>query len=135
MKIFIDQFCLSRGGDESPTDLSINGERQVQSVALLRGTAAALYPRGNRVLTITFAVTREHASHGAAEGFLFFHAATLPASGTLTFLCEDADGGAVRYAAEAAAVASDRGTQLGITTTHRYNLRCGVLQGGELRPA
>ncbi len=132
MRVFIDQFCLSNGDDESPKGLTINGKQQVQSVPLLRAAAAGVYPRGNRINTVTFAVTREHASHGAAEGFLFFHAARLPASGNLTFLCEDVDGGAVCYRAEAAAVSSDKGSQLGMTTTHQYTVVCGVISGGEL---
>ena len=132
MKIFIDQFCLSNGGDESPRGLSLNGKQAVQSVPLLRGDAADVYPRGSRVNTVAFAVTREHASVAAAEGFLFLHAATLPSGGSLTFLCEDVDGETVRYTADASAVASDQGTQLGATSTHRYTLVCGPISGGEL---
>ena len=132
MKVFLDQFCLSQGGDESPAELSVNGRNAVQEVPLLRGSTAAIFARGGRINTVEFAVVRQHTSHGAAEGFLFFHAAMLPPGGTLTFLCEDADGAAVRYVAEAAAVASDQGTQAGVTTTHRYTLRCGAIRGGEL---
>ena len=132
MKIFIDEFCLTNGGEESPTGLSINGQQRVQSVASLRGSVADVYPRGNRVNTVTFAITRTHASPGAAEGFLFFHAATLPASGGLTFLCEDAEGAAVRYTAADAAVAADKGTRAGLATTHQYTVVCGTISGGEL---
>ena len=132
MKIFIDQFCLSDGGEESPKGLSINGQQAVQSVPPLRGDMAEVYPRGSRVNTLAFAVTREHASDGAAEGFLFLHAATLPASGSLTFLCEDVNGATVRYTAATSAVASDKGTQLGITSTHQYTIVCGPISGGEL---
>ena len=132
MKVFIDQFCLSNGADESPKGLSINGQQSVQSVALLRGSTANVLPRGNRVNTVAFAVTRLHASGGAAEGFLFCHAATLPASGDLTFLCEDAMGATVRYLATASAVATDKGTLLGLSTTHQYTIVCGAISGGEL---
>ena len=131
MKIFLDQFCLSDGGGESPTNLSINGRQAVQSVPLLRGDVADVYPRGNRVNTVAFTVTREHASDAAAEAFLFRHAAALPAGGSLTFLCEDTDGDTVRYTADTAAVASDQGTQQGIITTHRYTVVCGPISGGE----
>lgn len=131
MRIFLDQFCLSNGGDESPQGLNVNGRHQVQSAALLRSATAAVYQRGNRVNTLTFAVTRDHASAGAAAAFLFRHAATLPASGDLTFLCEDADGGTVRYSAAASAVASDQGAQANATTTHRYTVLCGPIRGGE----
>ena len=134
MKIFIDQFCLSNGGEESPKVLSINGQQRVQGVPLLRGSVAVVYARGNRVNTVAFSVTREHPSPGAAEGFLFLHAATLPTSGALTFLCEDAEGAAVRYTAAASAVASDKGTQLGLVTTHQYTVVCGAIRGGELGP-
>ena len=131
MKIFIDQFCLADGGEESPKNLSINGQQAVQSVTALGSTTADVYPRGNRVNTVAFAVTREHASDVAAQGFLFQHAATLPSGGTVTFLCESVDGETVRYTGAASAVASDQGTQLGPTSTHRYTLVCGAISGGE----
>ena len=131
MKIFIDQFCLADGGEESPKNLSINGQQAVQSVAALGSTTVDVYPRGNRVNTLVFTVTREHASDAAAQGFLFHHAATLPSGGDVTFLCEDANGEVVRYTAAASAVASDQGSQLGVTSTHRYALVCGVISGGE----
>ncbi len=131
MKIFLDQFCLANGEDELPKGLTINGKRQVQSVALLRGATAGVFPRGNRVNTVAFAVVRRHASIGAAEAFLCRHAARLPASGNLVLLCEEAEAGVVRYTAPASAVASDQGAQAEAVTTHRYTIVCGVIRGGE----
>ena len=131
MKIFIDQFCLADGGENSPKNLSINGQQAVQSVAALGSTTVDVYPRGNRVNTVAFAVTRAHASDAAAQGFLFHHTATLPSGGTVSFLCEDANGETVRYTAAASAVARDQGTQLGVTSTYRYTLVCGAISGGE----
>ena len=132
MKILLDHFSLAAGGDESPENLRVNGRRQVQTAVFLRAASAGIYARGERVNTITFAVTREHASYGAAESFLFSHAATLPAAGALTLLCEDAGGAQVRYVARASAVTADEGTQRGVTTTHVYTLVCGAVVGGEL---
>ncbi len=132
MKILIDNFSLTAGGDGSPENLRLNGQREVQTAAFLRAAGAGVFARGDRVNTISFAVTREHASYGAAEGFLFSHAATLPASGALTAICEDARGAQVCYAAQASAVRADEGTQRGITTTHVYTLVCGAIRGGEL---
>ncbi len=132
MRIFIDHFCLAAGGGESPAALSINGSQPVQISRGLHAAAANVLPLGGRVNTLSFAVTRAHASHGAAEGFLFAHAATLPESGHATFLCEDVDGPQVQYAAAAAAITADHGTQNGNHTTHRYTLVCGALTGGEL---
>ena len=132
MKIFIDNFCLAAGGGESPEGLSINGSQPVQISRLLHAANATILPLGGRVNTIAFAVTREHPSQGAAEGFLFAHAATLPESGDATFLCEDVDGPQVQYAAATAAVTVDDGTQSGNQTTHKYTLVCGVITGGEL---
>lgn len=129
MKIFIDQFCLSNGGNESPKDLTIHGERAVQSVPLLRG-AAGVFSRGNRVNTVAFAVTREHADYGAAEAFLWQHATALPASGSLELWCEATDGNGVRYTAAVSAVVSDKGSQNGLTTTHQYLLKCGEIVEG-----
>ncbi len=132
MKILLGNFSLAAGGTESPEDLRIEGRREVQAVALLRAASAAVLPRGNRLVTVSFTVTREHASYGDAESFLFAHAATLPASGTVSFFCEDADGGQTLYTAGAAAVRSDLGTQRGITTRHTYQLACGPLTGGQI---
>ena len=132
MRILIDNFCLAAGGGESPEGLSINGSQPVQVSRLLHAANASVLPLGGRVNTLTFIITREHASHGAAEGFLFAHAATLPESGNATFLCEDVDGPQVQYAAAAAAVTTDHGTQNGNHTTHKYTLVCGAITGGEL---
>ena len=111
MQIFIGNFPLAAGGDEAPENLRINGRRQVQTAGFLRAAGAGVFARGDRVNTISFAVTREHASYGAAEGFLFSHAATLPAGGALAVICEDAGGAQVRYTARASAVTADEGTQ------------------------
>ena len=132
MKIFIDNFCLAAGGGESPAGLSINGSQPVQISRPLHAANATILPLGGRVNTIAFAVIREHPSHGAAEGFLFAHAATLPESGNATFLCEDVDGPQVQYVAAAAAVTADDGTLNGTNTTHQYTLVCGEITGGEL---
>ena len=133
MRVFIDNFCLAAGGEESPAGLSINGSQPAQVSRALGAASATVLPLGGRVHTIAFAVTREHPSHGAAEGFLFAHAATLPESGTATFLCEDTGGGPqVQFLAAATAVTADDGTQNGANTTHKYTLVCGAITGGEL---
>lgn len=132
MKILLNRFVLAAGGDQSPENLRVNGQRSVQQVGYLRAAGPGVFARGDRTNTITFATTREHATYGAAEAFLFTHAATLPGSGTLTAICEDAGGAQVRYQAQAAAVTADEGTQRGITTTHTYTLVCGAISGGEL---
>ncbi len=132
MKIYIDDFCLAAGGGESPEGLSINGSQPVQISRVLHAATASVLPLGGRVNTLAFAVTREHTSPGAAAGFLFAHAATLPESGDATFLCEDVDGPQVQYAAAAVAITADHGTQNGNQTTHQYTLVCGAITGGEL---
>ena len=132
MRIFINNFCLSPGGGESPEGLSILGEQPVQVTRFLQTAAASVASPGGRVHTVTFSITREHPSHGDAASFLFTHAATLPLGGNLTFLCEDTAGPQVQYAAAAAAISSDQGTQNGSNTTHRYTLVCGAITGGEL---
>ncbi len=131
MKILIDHFCLAAGGTESPGELSIDGQQPVQISRGLHAATASVLPLGGRVNTIAFAVTREHPSHGAAEGFLFAHAATLPESGQAVFLCEDLEGPQVQYTAAAAAVTADLGTRHGNQTTHKYTLVCGAITGGE----
>ena len=133
MKILLDHFSLAAGDDESPENLRVNGKRQVQTAGFLRAASAGVYARGERVNTISFAITREHGSYGAAESFLFSHAATLPASGTFTALCEDAGGAQVRYVrTRLRRHGTDEGTQRGVTTTHVYTLVCGAIVGGEL---
>ena len=127
MKIFIEDFCLAGGGEAGPRELTVNGERQVQSVPALRGGVAGILPRGNRVNTVTFAAVRTHASHAAAEAFLLEHAALLPAGGALGFRCEGAGGGEARYRATASVVASERGSRNGLTTTHHYKIVCGEI--------
>ena len=132
MKIFLDRFCLAAGGGESPENFRVNGQRAVQTAEFLRAADAGVFARGGRTNTLSFAITREHASCGAAEAFLFAHAATLPADGTLTVICDDAVNPQVRYTAHEAAIGADEGTQRGVTTTHVYTVVCGTITGGEL---
>ncbi len=79
MKILIGDVVLA-GGEEvnqSPYDISILSERDVQTVKTLRGINAKSYDRGNQVTTFDFKVTRKHDSIEAAQEFILGHAANL----------------------------------------------------------
>ncbi|MDE6432074.1 MAG: hypothetical protein K2L13_01630 [Opitutales bacterium] len=79
MKILIGDIVLA-GGEEvnqSPYDISILNERDIQIAGSLRGTSAKGFDRGNQKTTVTFTVARRHDSIEAAQRFILEHAASL----------------------------------------------------------
>ncbi len=79
MKILIGDMILA-GGEElnqSPYDISIFNERDVQLACSLRGTSIKGYDRGNQRTTIRFTVARNHDSIESAQRFMLKHAASL----------------------------------------------------------
>jgi len=79
MKILIGDIVLAGGIEarESPYDVSIRNEREVQIAGTLRGNAAKSYDRGNQRTIISFKVTRRHGYTEDAQKFILIHAASL----------------------------------------------------------
>lgn len=109
---------LATGGRESPAGFQINGQQTVQIAPILRSATAGVYGRGNKYLTITFNITRQHASVAAAQTFLWTHALTLPKSGTAVFYQDNEDTVVV---ADAVLTAFEQ-SYTGRSTKHIYTL-------------
>jgi hypothetical protein len=102
---------------EAENDFALSFADQVQVAALFRAVKAKIFHRGNRVYSVGWSTTRQHASESAAESFLINHAeAITPATGTLTFTKEDA----TTWTLNPAVVAIAGSRRIGLTTTHSY---------------
>lgn len=102
---------------EAETDFALSFADQVQVAGLLRALKAKIFHRGNRVYSVGWTTTRQHATTQAAEDFLITHAeAITPATGTLTFTKADAS----TWTLNPAVVAISASRRIGVTTIHTY---------------
>lgn len=129
MKITIEPatgrpFELAGHGHTSPADLRINGELVAETAEYLRATVVDVFNRGNRRTSVTFSVTREHASVEAAQLYLLRHEVNVPRSGLVTFEAEQARGSLWMYDAVLNTVSS---SHVGATTLHSYSILGGEI--------
>lgn len=128
MKITIDQFVLAEmSGPVGVRDFKIVSTRQVEAARFLRAAAGAFFDRKNQVTTVTFAVTRLHASVRDAEVFLLGHESEVPAVGLVTFTARAADGQEVSRYLDAALVEVAESAYVGLSTRHLYTIKGGLL--------
>jgi hypothetical protein len=122
MKILIGDVVLAGGveGHESPYDVSIRNDREVQIAETLRGGAARGYDRGNQRTTIGFKVTRRHDSTEAAQLFTLSHAASLNNLQTSVSVVGEPSG--VTFVLSDAAVVSVQSSSAGNVSTHEYRI-------------
>lgn len=129
MKIKINNTWLASGGRESPSDLTVNGQRIVEGVPLARALAQRTANRGNAATTVSFTITRQHATVATAELFTLVHFGQLPAEGNVTFLLgEVAEETAVVLAGAVLEAVPRRHN--GVTTITTYTLRGGLPTDG-----
>jgi len=126
MKVFLNGNYLA-GDPADPmktqaSGLRVNGDRVVQESPRVEATGMKVRGKKNLKHTITFNVTRTHASQEAAELFILDHPEAMPDSGTWTF---ETNGVATREII--AALKSVVCTQTGITTRHAYTLIGGLI--------
>ncbi len=109
--------ALAGTGRQGDAELTLSFADQVQVAPLLRALKAKVFHRGNRVYSVGWSTTREHATTQAAEDFLITHAeAITPATGTLTFTKADA----TTWTLNPAVVAISSSRRIGVTTIHTY---------------
>jgi hypothetical protein len=122
MKILIGDVVLAGGieAQESPYDVTIRNEREVQIVGVLRGDSARSYDRGNRRTILSFKVTRRHNSTEDAQKFILMHAAHLGNLATSVTAIEEPSGD--EYALPNATVVSVQSFSSGSTSTHEYRI-------------
>jgi len=104
--------------------LSVNGQRVLQIVDLVRAASARIRDRGNRKTTVAFAVQRQYSSVGAAEFALLKHAAGLPDGTADLAFTADSYGKVTLYDAALENVAA---TYSGCRATYTYTFRGGQM--------
>ena len=101
--------------------VSYSGESEVQVRKFLRGAKAIPEDRGNEFTTVTFSMTRRHASIQAAEQFVLTHRGGLPRQGDLEMVCDDGSGTATQSVFLASAVfKSGKSEHKGILSITNY---------------
>lgn len=129
MKSRLNGTWLASGGRESVCDLTINGQRLAEGVALARARQMIVVNRGNAATEIAFKVTRQHADVPTAETFALLHFSTLPAEGTLTLIPGEVDDSPAILLVGVVLV-SAAVTYRGVSTVTTYTLRGGLPSDG-----
>ncbi|MDR2436174.1 MAG: hypothetical protein LBD33_02600 [Puniceicoccales bacterium] len=122
MKILIGNTVLAGGveAQESPYDVTVRNEREVQIVGVLRGDAAVSYDRGNQRTILSFRVTRRHNSTEDAQKFILMHATHLGNLSTSVTVIGEPSGD--EYLLPNATVAGVQSSSFGSTSTHEYRI-------------
>ncbi|MDR1255767.1 MAG: hypothetical protein LBJ94_02490 [Puniceicoccales bacterium] len=122
MKIFIGDIVLAGGVEahESPYDVNIRSEREVQVTGTLRGSTARSYDRGNQRTTVNFKVTRRHGSVEDAQKFVLIHGASLGNLSTSLTIVEEPS--AVQFILSDAAIVSVQSSANGSASVHEYRI-------------
>jgi len=126
MKIAFGSISLAAGLEfgESPYDLKIQGQRQVQIAERLRGREVWAYDRGNLQTQISFRVKRKHDSAEGAQAYALSHAASLAQqSGPLLITGEP---GGAHYTLSDASV-----TRVESSSFHNVSLHSYQIVGGK----
>lgn len=76
-------------GREGPSSLVPAALRNVDVLQYVQGNYAKPKNRGNTLNQLTFSVSKEHATHAAAQLFIFTLEETLPRSGVIDIELED----------------------------------------------
>lgn len=128
MKITINEFPLAEmSGPVGVRDFKISNSRLVEPAQFLRAAATAFFDRKNLATTITFVVTRLHASVRDAEVFLLAHESEVPAGGLAAFTARSDDGQEVTRYLDAAIVEVTEAAYVGLSTRHLYTIKGGLL--------
>ena len=108
-------------------------ESEVQILEHLRAASKKPVNRDGRLSQFGFRVTREHASAGAAEAFVFQHEIDVPREGDVKCTCQDDSGGSIGvYTLPNACVQSIRlvvEETVGCSTTHDYTIVSSLATG------
>ena len=111
---------LGTDPDEDMQDFQFGSQSQIQEVAGLGAGDIALFPRGNKKVSFTFMVQREHDDADAAAYFVPSYEAQFPVQGLLTY---QTDAGVLYQLGAVAEVT--RATFLGATSTISYRVTGG----------
>jgi len=97
MKIELGGFALCNGIEECPEEgIKIDTSRQLQSAPAVRAASQRNFPRGNRLVTVSFQVKRAHASPADAEVFAITHESQIPNSSEINLTLTASDKSTVK---------------------------------------
>lgn len=128
MRITIGNFVLCGGTETNqfPEQFSVDGSQILDVQQALRAKAVRVVDRGNTTTSISFAVTREHASYLAACAFAMAHHHEIPKSGVVALVCQTP--GAQTYYLQDGRLQSTRCSPIvGVSTVHAYTLIGGAV--------
>lgn len=121
------EFVLSDHNSTAPADLRIVERRLTQVTEFVRAVDISTFDRKNKQTTITFSVTRQHASIRGAGVYMLEHATKLPNRGLVTIEARDTNGSLTRRYLKNAMISSVESRQLGVSTFHSYEIVGGQM--------
>lgn len=119
MKIKLGSVWLAETGALAVSGLRLDQVRSVQTADYIGAAFSAAFPRGNKRHTVSFQVTRIHASIADAQRFVFDHPATVPESGLLYM---EPAAGVGRWIEDAVVVEVSLVALTGLTSQWSYTL-------------
>lgn len=133
MKIWFDTVQLADDGAEGVSGFRINGQNTgVAQVDILNATEPRLRDGLNERNTISFSISRTHASAADAEVYLLTHKTEVPHTGILKLQATGENGQEViRWLGtpdNPAGLTMSDGSYLGATTFHTYSFIGGVVR-------
>lgn len=120
MEILYANVSLSEGGRESPSGLTIDVQRAVQTAPLTRAPNVSIFPRSNTVWSISFSVTYLKADLMEAQDFAAGLDTLLPAQGDLVLIPSDTNGVGQEITYQNAALTGMRAVTIGVTVVVNY---------------
>lgn len=112
---------------DAVSGLTLGGQRVVQVEALPGATTVTLFPRGNRAVTVSFSITRQHADVPTASAFIIELPDQLKDTALLRLLATGAQGARVERFLPGACLESYEGRQTGCTTFHRFTFQAATI--------
>ena len=110
-----------------PTDLRTSGPIQTQAAQFLRATDGKAHNRGNKLVRVSFSVTRECAGASAAEKFCWTYQRDVARAGTLSIRAEGSTGSLDKLSLADAIVDDVQCQQIGCVVIVTYTITGGAL--------
>jgi hypothetical protein len=119
-----DPYELAGEDDTSVGSFRINGSRVLQISEFLRANHVRIRDRKNLRLTISFSVTRKHATVDECEAYVLTHAENVPGSGLVKFTTRS---GSLSRFLDASAIQTVDSSYDGLTSRHSYQMIGGEM--------
>jgi hypothetical protein len=128
MKIFHGGIQLTDWADYPAQNVSVNGQLVYEKVDIVRAATARYYSRGNKSVSLQFAVRREFATHAEAQVYLLTHFSLLPAQALTEIQCgAPGEAGASVFFYNAVLAASPQGSFNGVEVVIQYSIEAGEI--------